>query len=97
MKKRVFAYFDKQLECTGEPKLTPVSREELVEGCIRSIIKADPDNLNGFKGQKLLLLGEYDDTKGFILEDPQFTVILDCDEVIQKYYGKYSESEASNN
>ena len=91
MKTRVFAYYDKQLECTGTPQFAPQNKDELIEGTVRSIVKADPDNLNNFKGKKLVLLGEYDDKSGFVLEDPQFTVLCDCDEVVEKYYGKYEQ------
>lgn len=95
MKKRCIAYFDKQLECTATPLFAVETIDEIKEGLFRSIVKADPDNLNNFKGKNLVLLGEYDDTKGFT-DAYRMEVLADCDEIIQKVYGKYEEQASSN-
>lgn len=89
MEFQVFAYYDKQLECTGKPIIEPTTVKDAAEGCLRSIVKAGPDNIDNFKGKNLVHIGSYDDTKGFSLNENQFTVVCDCDEVIEKFYGKY--------
>lgn len=90
----VYAYFDKQLECTGKPIIEPSNEKDAAEGVYRSIVKADPEGLNNFKGKNLVCMGKYDDTKGFQLNNPQFKVIFDCDDLIQKIYGKYEDCKS---
>lgn len=89
MEFQVFAYYDKQLECTGKPIIEPTSVKDAAEGCMRSIVKAGPDNINNFKGKNLVHIGKYDDKVGFDLNENQFTVICDCDSIIEDIYGKY--------
>lgn len=84
MKKFIYAFKDKELNCFGMPRFEEIPPESYKEGFRRGLLKGfKPDQLGVFIGQELHCLGTYDDSTGEVVQDKSYK-LLDCDEVLKE-------------
>lgn len=82
MKKYMYCFKDKELNCFGNPRFEEIPPETYAIGMKRGLVKAfKPEQLSVFAGQELHLLGVYNDETGEVT-DLQDKLLLDCDAAI---------------